>query len=92
MISVNDLRTGVTVEIDGEIYSVVDFLHVKPGKGAAFVRTKLKNIRTGSSVEKTFRAGERLPGPTSVQSKCSTSMLLTGSISSWIWKPMIRFL
>ncbi|MDI9484553.1 MAG: elongation factor P [Bacillota bacterium] len=60
MISVNDLRTGVTVEIDGEIYSVVDFLHVKPGKGAAFVRTKLKNIRTGSSVEKTFRAGERI--------------------------------
>lgn len=60
MISVNDLRTGVTVEIDGDIYTVVDFLHVKPGKGAAFVRTKLKNIRTGASVEKTFRAGERI--------------------------------
>ena len=60
MISVNDLRTGVTVELEGDIYSVVDFLHVKPGKGAAFVRTKLKNIRTGSSVERTFRAGERI--------------------------------
>lgn len=60
MISVNDLRTGVTVDIDGDIYSVVDFLHVKPGKGAAFVRTKLKNIRTGASVERTFRAGERI--------------------------------
>ncbi|NLL43903.1 MAG: elongation factor P [Firmicutes bacterium] len=60
MISVNDLRTGVTVELEGEIYSVVDFLHVKPGKGAAFVRTKLKNIRTGASVERTFRAGERI--------------------------------
>jgi len=60
MISVNDLRTGVTVEIEGDIYSVVDFLHVKPGKGAAFVRTKLKNIRTGASVERTFRAGERV--------------------------------
>lgn len=60
MISVNDLRTGLTVEVDGEIYSVVDFLHVKPGKGAAFVRTKLKNLRTGASVEKTFRAGERV--------------------------------
>lgn len=60
MISVNDLRTGVTVELDGDIYSVVDFLHVKPGKGAAFVRTKLKNIRTGASVERTFRAGERI--------------------------------
>jgi elongation factor P len=50
----------VTIELDGDIYSVVDFLHVKPGKGAAFVRTKLKNIRTGSSVERTFRAGERV--------------------------------
>ncbi|HBN94902.1 MAG TPA: elongation factor P [Firmicutes bacterium] len=60
MISVNDLRTGVTVELEGDIYSVVDFLHVKPGKGAAFVRTKLKNIRTGASVERTFRAGERI--------------------------------
>jgi len=60
VISVNDLRTGVTIEVEGDIYSVVDFLHVKPGKGAAFVRTKLKNIRTGSSVERTFRAGERV--------------------------------
>ncbi len=60
MISVNDLRTGVTVELEGDIYSVVDFLHVKPGKGAAFVRTKLKNIRSGASVERTFRAGERI--------------------------------
>lgn len=61
MISVNDLRTGQTIELEGEIFSVVDFLHVKPGKGAAFVRTKLKNIRTGASLERTFRAGERIP-------------------------------
>lgn len=60
MISVNDLRTGLTIEWDGEIYTVVDFLHVKPGKGAAFVRTKLKNIRTGGTVEHTFRAGEKV--------------------------------
>jgi elongation factor P len=60
MISVNDLRTGLTVELEGDIFSVVEFLHVKPGKGAAFVRTKLKNIRTGASVERTFRAGERI--------------------------------
>lgn len=60
MISVNDLRTGLTVELDGDIFSVVDFLHVKPGKGAAFVRTKLKNIRTGGTIERTFRAGERI--------------------------------
>lgn len=60
MISVNDFRTGVTVELDGEIYTVVDFQHVKPGKGSAFVRSKLKNLKTGYSVEKTFRAGEKL--------------------------------
>lgn len=60
MISVNDLRTGLTIEVDGEIYTVVEFLHVKPGKGAAFVRTKLKNLRTGNTVEKTFRAGEKV--------------------------------
>lgn len=62
MISVNDLRTGLTVELEGDIFSVVEFLHVKPGKGAAFVRTKLKNIRTGT-VERTFRAGERIARP-----------------------------
>lgn len=60
MISVNDLRTGMTVEVENEIYTVVDFLHVKPGKGAAFVRTRLKNIRTEATLEKTFRAGERI--------------------------------
>lgn len=61
MISVNDFKTGVTVEIDGDAWQVVDFQHVKPGKGAAFVRSKLKNVKTGSVVEKTFRAGEKLP-------------------------------
>ncbi|MGE5507999.1 MAG: elongation factor P [Chitinophagales bacterium] len=61
MISTNDLRTGITVEIDNEVYSVVEFLHVKPGKGSAFVRTKLKNVKTGAVLERTFRAGEKLP-------------------------------
>lgn len=60
MISVNDLRRGLTVTIDGDVYSVVDFLHVKPGKGAAFVRTTLRNVRTGAQTERTFRAGERV--------------------------------
>ena len=60
MISVNDLRTGLTIEIDNNLWSVVEFLHVKPGKGAAFVRTKLKNVETGSVLEKTFRAGEKV--------------------------------
>ena len=61
MISVNDLRTGLTIELDGDVYAVVDFLHVKPGKGAAFVRTKLRNVRTGFVVKRTFTAGEKVP-------------------------------
>lgn len=60
MISTNDFRTGVTVEIDGQPWVVVEFQHVKPGKGSAFVRSKLRNVVTGSVVEKTFRAGEKL--------------------------------
>ncbi len=60
MISVNDLKTGLTLDIDNGLWSVVEFLHVKPGKGAAFVRTKLKNVETGQVVEKTFRAGEKV--------------------------------
>jgi elongation factor P len=61
MISSNDFRTGVTVEMDGYVWRVVEFLHVKPGKGSAFVRTKLKNVQTGNTIEKTFRAGETIP-------------------------------
>ena len=61
MISSNDFRTGVTVELDGSVWRVVEFLHVKPGKGSAFVRTKLKNVQSGNTVEKTFRAGETVP-------------------------------
>jgi elongation factor P len=61
MISSNDFRSGVTIELDGSVWRVVEFLHVKPGKGSAFVRTKLKNAQTGSVIEKTFRAGESVP-------------------------------
>ncbi|WP_431798970.1 elongation factor P [Halobacillus andaensis] len=60
MISVNDFKTGLTVEVDGGIWQVVDFQHVKPGKGAAFVRSKLRNLRNGNIQEKTFRAGEKV--------------------------------
>lgn len=55
MLSSNDLRPGVTVEMDGSVWRVTEFLHVKPGKGAAFVRTKLKNMETGAALEKTFK-------------------------------------
>lgn len=61
MISSNDFRPGVTIVLDGAVWRVVEFLHVKPGKGSAFVRTKLKNSQNGSVVERTFRAGETVP-------------------------------
>ncbi|MBM7713782.1 elongation factor P [Siminovitchia sp. FSL H7-0308] len=60
MISVNDFRTGLTIEVDGGVWRVLEFQHVKPGKGAAFVRSKLRNLRTGAIAEKTFRAGEKV--------------------------------
>jgi len=59
MITAGDLRKGITFEYEGKIYVVVEFLHVKPGKGAAFVRTKLKNIVTGQVIEKTFNPVEK---------------------------------
>ncbi len=59
MISAGDFRNGVTIELEGNIYQIIEFQHVKPGKGAAFVRTKLKNIVSGGVVEKTFRPTEK---------------------------------
>jgi elongation factor P len=61
VISSNDFRNGVTIELDGQVFSVIEFQHVKPGKGSAFVRTKLRNVKTGAVVERTFNAGEKLP-------------------------------
>ncbi|MEW6424236.1 MAG: elongation factor P [Bacillota bacterium] len=61
MISTNDFRTGLTIDLDGEAYQVIDFQHVKPGKGSPFVRSKLKNLRTGAVIERTFNAGEKIP-------------------------------
>lgn len=57
MINVNDFKTGMTIKVDNNIYQVIEFQHVKPGKGAAFVKAKLKNLRTGSTVENTFNSG-----------------------------------
>ena len=61
MISAGDFRNGITIELEGNIYQIIEFQHVKPGKGAAFVRTKLKNIKSGGVVEKTFRPTEKCP-------------------------------
>ena len=61
MINVNDFKTGLTINYDGNIYQVLDFNHVKPGKGAAIVKAKLKNLRTGSIAEYSFGAGTKVP-------------------------------
>ncbi len=61
MISAGEFRNGLTFEFEGNVYQVVEFQHVKPGKGAAFVRTKLKNVMTGAVIEKTFRPSEKMP-------------------------------
>lgn len=61
MIMAGDFRNGITFEMDGQVYQVVEFQHVKPGKGAAFVRTKLKNIITGATIEKTFNPSDKMP-------------------------------
>ena len=60
MFNVNDIKNGMTILFEDNIYTVLEFSHVKPGKGAAFVRTKLKNVETGNVLEKTFRAGEKV--------------------------------
>lgn len=60
MITTTQFKNGMTIQLNGTLYSIIEFQHVKPGKGGAFVRTKLKNIRAGTVVEKTFRAGERV--------------------------------
>jgi elongation factor P len=60
MIDVNELRKGVTFTMDGELYKVIDYQHYKPGRGKAVIRTKLRNLRTGSTIDKTFTSGERV--------------------------------
>ena len=60
MINVNDLKNGMTITYEGNVYQVVEFQHVKPGKGSAFVRTKLKNLKTNSTQEITFNAGIKI--------------------------------
>lgn len=61
MISAGEFRNGVTFELDGSVYQIIEFQHVKPGKGAAFVRTKIKNVITGAVVERTFNPTEKMP-------------------------------
>ena len=60
MVNVNDIKNGMTIEVDGNIYTILEFQHVKPGKGAAFVKMKLKNLRTGSIIEQTFNSSTKV--------------------------------
>ena len=61
VVSTNEFKTGMHIELEGSVWRIVDFQHVKPGKGGAFVRTKVKSVNSGSVVDKTFRAGEKFP-------------------------------
>ena len=61
MVTAGDFRSGVTFEMDGSVYSIIEFQHVKPGKGAAFVRTKIRNVLTGAVTEKTFNPNDKYP-------------------------------
>lgn len=77
MISVNDFRTGLTIEVDGNIFTVLEFQHVKPGKGAAFVRSKLRNLRSGNTTEMTFRGGEKV-NPARIESNTMQYLYASG--------------
>ena len=79
MISAGDFRKGVTVEIDGQVWSIADFQHVKPGKGAAFVRTRLKNVMTGAVLERTFNPTDKYP-PAHIETKEMQYLYADGSL------------
>lgn len=83
MISVNDFKTGLTIEVDGGIWRVMEFQHVKPGKGAAFVRSKLRNLRSGSVTEKTFRAGEKV-AKAQIDNKKMTYLYASGDMHAFM--------
>ncbi len=71
-ITTNDLKNGITLELDNGLFQVVEFQHVKPGKGGAFVRTKLRNVRTGNVFDRTFNAGIRVEQAMSTSRTCSS--------------------
>ncbi len=79
MISAGDFRKGITVEIDGQVWSITDFQHVKPGKGAAFVRTRLKNVMTGAVLERTFNPTDKYP-PAHIETKEMQYLYADGSL------------
>lgn len=83
MVNVNDIKNGMTIEDEGNIYQVLEFSHVKPGKGAAFVKAKLKNLRTGAIVEKTYNSSIKL-GKANVQRKPMQYLYQAGDAYSFM--------
>ena len=90
MISAGDFRNGITIELDNNIYQIIEFQHVKPGKGAAFVRTKLKNVKNGGVIEKTFRPTEKCPQARIDRKICSIYIQTAIYIISWTLRIMNR--
>ena len=88
-VSAGDIRNGITIEVNGKVCQVIDFMHVKPGKGAAFVRVKMKDIINGGVVETTFRP-RHLSRLTSRERKCSTCTMTVSSITTWTMRHMSR--
>ena len=91
MISAGDFRNGITFEMDGNVMQVIEFQHVKPGKGAAFVRTKMRNVISGGVVETSFNPTAKFPTAI-VERKDMEYSYNDGDLYYFIWKPMIRFL
>ena len=92
MISAGEFRKGITFEMDGQPYLIVDFQHVKPGKGAAFVRTKYRNLVTGVLREETFNPNDKYPPAPIEQKKWNIYTMMVKCTISWIVKHMIKFL
>ena len=86
-----DVRNGTTFELDGSVYKVVEFQHVKPGKGAAFVRTKLKNVINGSVLEKHSTHQKNYKGADIEKEKCNIYMQMEIYIILWIMKHTTKF-
>jgi elongation factor P len=90
MATTNDLKNGLVLNLDGELWSVVEFQHVKPGKGGAFVRTTLKNVLSGKVVDKTFNAGTKVETG-HVDKRTMQYLYATATTtSSWTWQPTTR--
>ena len=89
-ITTNDLKNGITLELDNGLFQVVEFQHVKPGKGGAFVRTKLRNVRTGNVLDRTFNAGVRVEQAILDRRTCSSCTATATTTCSWTPRPTTR--